>query len=59
LRQCRDLVGNALPLIGCGGVHDAASAQAKVDAGATLVQLYTGFIYKGLPLVRGIIDNGY
>lgn len=36
-----------LPLIGVGGVHDAASAADKAMAGAALVQMYTGFIYEG------------
>ena len=34
--------GGAFALIGCGGVDDAESALAKIEAGATLVQLYTG-----------------
>lgn len=36
-----------LPIIGVGGITDAASAGEKLDAGATLVQLYTGLIYRG------------
>jgi len=36
-----------MPLIGVGGIHDAASAGEKVDVGAHLVQLYTGWIYRG------------
>jgi dihydroorotate dehydrogenase len=36
-----------LPIIGVGGITDAASAGEKLDAGATLVQLYTGMIYRG------------
>ena len=36
-----------LPIIGVGGITDAASAAEKLDAGATLVQLYTGLIYRG------------
>ena len=43
-----------LPVIAVGGVFDAASAQAKFDAGAALVQLYTGFIYEGPALVKKI-----
>ena len=44
----------ALPVIAVGGIHDAASAIEKFDAGASLVQLYTGFIYEGPPLIRQI-----
>ncbi len=36
-----------LPIIGVGGIVDSASAGAKIDAGATLVQIYTGMIYRG------------
>ena len=36
-----------MPLIGCGGVEDAATALAKIEAGAKLVQLYTGLALKG------------
>jgi dihydroorotate dehydrogenase len=41
-----------IPIIGVGGIHDVASARRFVDAGASLVQLYTGFIYEGPALVR-------
>ncbi len=44
----------SIPLIGVGGVHNTATAKAKMDAGATLVQLYTGFIYEGPGLVKQI-----
>ena len=43
-----------LPIIGVGGIMTPADAQAAFDAGAVLVQLYTGFIYEGVALVRGI-----
>jgi dihydroorotate dehydrogenase len=43
-----------IPLIGVGGIHSTETAQAKLEAGATLVQLYTGFIYKGPGLVKKI-----
>ena len=36
-----------LPIIGVGGINDAASAGEKLDAGATLIQVYTGMIYRG------------
>jgi dihydroorotate dehydrogenase len=36
-----------LPIIGVGGIVDTASAGEKLDAGATLVQIYTGMIYRG------------
>jgi dihydroorotate dehydrogenase len=46
--------GGALPIIGVGGILDPADATALFDAGASLVQLYTGFIYRGPNLVRSI-----
>lgn len=44
----------SLPIIGSGGVMDASSAKEKFDAGAGLVQIYTGFIYRGPRLIRDI-----
>ena len=46
--------GGNLPIIGAGGIHSAHDAQEKLAAGATLVQLYTGFIYEGPGLVKQI-----
>jgi dihydroorotate dehydrogenase len=46
--------GGRLPIIGVGGISDVASAQRVFDAGADLVQVYTGFIYEGPGLVRRI-----
>lgn len=45
------------PLVGVGGVENAAGALAKVRAGATLVQLYTALVYAGPSLVRGIASG--
>jgi dihydroorotate dehydrogenase len=44
----------SLPLIGSGGVMDAGSAKEKFDAGARLVQIYTGLVYRGPQLIREI-----
>jgi dihydroorotate dehydrogenase len=44
----------AFPIIGVGGIHSANDAQEKIKAGATLVQLFTGFIYQGPGLVKKI-----
>jgi len=41
------LTNGKFPIIGCGGIHDYESARRKLDAGANLLQLYTGFIYEG------------
>ena len=45
-------LGPGYPIIGVGGVMDAASARSKLQAGADLVQVYTGLIYRGPALVR-------
>ena len=49
-RLARRLQGR-LPLIGVGGILSGEDARAKVDAGASLVQVYTGFIYRGPRLI--------
>ena len=51
IRQLRAALGSGYPIIGVGGVLSGADAKAKLAAGADLVQLYTGFIYKGPELV--------
>jgi dihydroorotate dehydrogenase len=51
LRQAARLAGGKLTLIGCGGVRSGADALAKIQAGASLVQLYTEFAYAGPALV--------
>lgn len=48
-------LGNQVPIIGVGGIMTAEHAQEKLKAGAKLVQLYTGFIYHGPPLVSEIL----
>ncbi len=45
---------NQFPVIGVGGIHTAADAKEKLDAGAALVQVYTGFIYEGPGIARKI-----
>lgn len=44
----------AFPIIGVGGIHSAQDAMEKLEAGADLVQLYTGFIYEGPRLIKNI-----
>jgi dihydroorotate dehydrogenase len=45
-----------LPIIGSGGIFDAASAREKIAAGADLLQIYTGYIYRGPSLIREIVE---
>jgi dihydroorotate dehydrogenase len=44
----------SFPIIGVGGIHSAEDALEKLEAGASLIQLYTGFIYEGPALVKAI-----
>ncbi|MFT5963998.1 MAG: dihydroorotate dehydrogenase [Flavobacterium sp.] len=54
IRFLSEKSNKAFPIIGVGGIHSAEDAIEKLDAGASLVQLYTGFIYEGPALVKGI-----
>ena len=49
-------LGEDIPIIGVGGITDGASAREKIHAGAKLVQLYTGFIYRGPKLITEAAD---
>jgi dihydroorotate dehydrogenase len=51
VRMLRELVGPRLPIVGVGGVDSMAKAEAMRAAGADLVQVYTGFVYRGPALV--------
>jgi len=46
-----------IPIIGVGGIDSVISAKEKIAAGASLVQIYSGFIYQGPPLVKDIVNN--
>ncbi len=52
IRQLRAALGPGYPIIGVGGILSAADAVSKIDAGADLVQIYTGLIYQGPQLVK-------
>lgn len=55
-RLSQELQGK-LPIIGVGGIDSLVSAREKVAAGASLVQIYSGFIYKGPPLIKEIVTH--
>jgi len=55
LRRLRATAGPALPLIGVGGIDDPISAWERLAAGASLIQVYTGWIYEGPDLVPRIL----
>lgn len=52
IRRLRAALGKSFPIIGVGGILSAQDARAKIEAGADLVQIYTGLIYQGPELVR-------
>ncbi|OEK08885.1 dihydroorotate dehydrogenase (quinone) [Flavivirga aquatica] len=54
IKYLSDKSNKAFPIIGVGGVHSAKDALDKIDAGADLVQIYTGFIYEGPSLIKSI-----
>jgi dihydroorotate dehydrogenase len=56
IRALKAELGDALPIIGVGGILSGADARAKVEAGAALVQLYSGLIYRGPALIRECAD---
>ncbi|MGE4660318.1 MAG: quinone-dependent dihydroorotate dehydrogenase, partial [Arenicellales bacterium] len=55
ITELRQHTPSSFPIIGVGGIMDAASAQAAFAAGATLIQVYSGLIYRGPALVRQIL----
>ncbi len=57
LRQFARITQNEIPLIGVGGIMNGKDAYEKIRAGASLLQIYTGFIYGGNYLVRQIIHD--
>nr|WP_315143026.1 quinone-dependent dihydroorotate dehydrogenase [uncultured Flavobacterium sp.] len=54
IRFLSEKSNRAFPIIGVGGIHSAEDAIEKLEAGASLIQLYTGFIYEGPALVKAI-----
>jgi dihydroorotate dehydrogenase len=54
IRYLAEKSNKSFPIIGVGGIHSAQDALDKLEAGASLVQVYTGFIYEGPGLVKRI-----
>ena len=54
IRFLSEKSNKAFPIIGVGGIHSADDAIEKLEAGASLIQLYTGFIYEGPALIKAI-----
>ena len=51
LRKLSSALASEVPIIGVGGIMSGADAAAKIDAGAKLIQIYSGFIYRGPDLI--------
>lgn len=54
IRYIHEKTNGKIPIIGVGGIHTAQDAIEKLEAGASLIQLYTGFVYEGPALVKNI-----
>ena len=54
IRFLTEKSNKAFPIIGVGGIHSVEDALDKLEAGADLIQLYTGFIYEGPKLIKDI-----
>ena len=54
IKYLADNSNKAFPIIGVGGIHSKKDALEKLDAGADLLQIYTGFIYEGPGLIKKI-----
>jgi dihydroorotate dehydrogenase len=57
IRTVHRLTGGRVPIIGVGGIFNAADAREKLEAGASLLQIYTGFVYEGPLVVRKICEG--
>ena len=57
LAKVYQLTGGRIPLIGIGGIESGATALQKIEAGATLIQLYTALVYEGPSLIERIKDH--
>src|SRR6185436_9828460 len=57
IAELYELTGGRIPLIGVGGIFTAEDAWEKICAGASLIQLYTGFIYEGPGIVNDINEG--
>jgi dihydroorotate dehydrogenase len=57
VRQLAQALNGQIPIIAVGGILSANDAQEKFEAGASLVQLYTGLIYRGATLISDIVNS--
>jgi dihydroorotate dehydrogenase len=57
IRAVHEHTNGTWPIIGVGGISTAADAREKLEAGATLLQAYSAFVFEGPSLVRNVVDG--
>ncbi len=57
LKKCADITSGKLPIIAVGGIDSVEKAQRKLEAGASLIQVYSGLIFEGPGLVRDLVRS--
>ena len=57
IRKLHSYLGDNIPIIGVGGIDSVSAAREKMEAGAKLVQVYSGFIYHGPELIARLVNN--
>lgn len=57
VRRLADELQGRLPIVGVGGIDSLVAAREKIAAGASLIQIYSGFIFKGPPLIKEIVTH--
>ena len=57
IRYLRSLAGKDMVIVGVGGIFTAEDAKEKLNAGADLIQVYTGFIYEGPGMIKSILNG--
>jgi dihydroorotate dehydrogenase len=57
IRTVRQAVGDGWPIIGVGGIASAEDAWEKLEAGATLIQAYSGFVFEGPSLTKQVVHG--
>nr|WP_024967640.1 quinone-dependent dihydroorotate dehydrogenase [Pantoea sp. IMH] len=57
VRRLADELQGRLPIVGVGGIDSLVAAREKIAAGASLLQIYSGFIFKGPPLIKEIVTH--
>ena len=57
VKKLNEVLDGAIPIIGVGGIDSALSGKARIVAGSSLIQIYSGLIYKGPNLIKEIVEG--